>query len=96
MNNPTLYVCAECANEDCESSGTNSTCLNCGGFVVKKRKQTNADRIRAMTDEEFAQWLDLTVNCAWIMGQGSVWLADVPRYCEDWWKWLKQEVEPNV
>lgn len=39
---------------------------------------TNADRIRAMTDEELADWFDERCDCA-------------PPY--GWLDWLKQEVE---
>lgn len=59
-----------------------------------KTKQTNADRIRAMTDEELAKWMALNTDCYYCKARkdgrcdnltatpcGSVWLD-----------WLKQEV----
>ena len=46
----------------------------CHGFVPK----TNADRIRQMTDEELAEWLD----------------GELPSKPKEWWMgWLKQEVD---
>lgn len=42
---------------------------------------TNADRIRAMTDEELAEWI--SCNC---VGDGY------GNEAEDWLDWLKQEV----
>ena len=55
-------------------------------------KQTNADRIRAMTDEELAETLCLAGcnKCDWnqICGKSN------ERDCEnDWLDWLKQEAE---
>ena len=44
----------------------------------KPKPQTNADRIRAMTDEELADWLIMN-------GDGSDY--------ETWLAWLKQEAE---
>ena len=52
---------------------------------------TNADRIRAMTDEELAEFLD-DVNmctCSYVMGKSP---CDA-RECSCWLKWLKEEVE---
>lgn len=53
------------------------------------RKETNADRIRAMTDEELAEFLDCyCVSAYW----------ECPRHheikCHECWlEWLKKEVE---
>ena len=46
---------------------------DCGGVC---RKRTNADRIRAMTDEELAEWLDERCDYAPPFG---------------WLEWLRQE-----
>lgn len=54
-------------------------------------KKTNADRIRSMSDEELAKWLDLLVNRAKIYGENKVWLEDTPRYYTDWLDWLEEE-----
>lgn len=56
------------------------TCTNCGSFRVDK-KQTNADRIRAMSDEELADEL-----IEWIAYGGLFTLSDLKA-------WLKQEVK---
>jgi len=53
-------------------------------LVRKIQKQTNADRIRAMTDEELAEWI-VEVECEAYRLDGT--------YGSDYWlKWLKQEV----
>jgi hypothetical protein len=49
----------------------------------KNSKQTNADRIRAMTDEELAEFLD-DVRDDW-------GCSHYPHGTEDWLDWLKQE-----
>lgn len=58
--------------------------LYCVGIVcdINKPKQTNADRIRAMTDEELAVFLR-TVECD----------ADQFPFIQDWDKWLQQPAE---
>lgn len=48
-------------------------------ILANKPKPTNADRIRAMTDEELAEWLDQ------IDGVGRF------EFQTQWLDWLKQE-----
>ena len=63
-------------------------------IVIKNyAKPSNANRIRSMSDEELAKWLDLLVNQAKIYGENKVWLENTPRYYTDWLDWLKQEVQ---
>ena len=50
---------------------------------------TNADRIRAMTDEALAEWL-IVVEKAILYHQPTLDLAALRK---DWLDWLKQEVE---
>jgi len=47
------------------------------------KPKSNADRIREMTDEELARFLD---------NHGSLWGADIVSTADDWLDWLKQEV----
>lgn len=60
-------------------------------FVRKIQQQTNADRIRAMSDEELAAWLTfveqrvLTRNPA----------LERPAKEKDWLYWLKHEVKKD-
>ena len=51
----------------------------------KEKSQTNADRIRAMTDEELAEYLDGMCHDLWQM-----FVKDSQKM---WLDWLKQEVE---
>ena len=57
----------------------------------KPKTQTNADRIRAMTDEEFAEWL-VTVEVRILQVQPFL---ERPAMKADWLDWLKQEVQTN-
>lgn len=66
---------------DCRKCARWEECLDledCGLFV--KKRMTNADRIRVMTDEELADYL------RWHNGLYS-------RNGMDWLDWLKKEVE---
>ena len=55
----------------------------------KQKKQTNADRIRSMNDEELAEFLcKVKADYQWIT-------QDFPREdeCDEWVIWLQSEVE---
>ena len=69
--------------EACSCGGDESKC----DFYEDKRKKatpktTKAERIRAMSDEELAEWLDNNTY-------------RFPIY-KDWLDWLKQEVEADA
>jgi hypothetical protein len=50
--------------------------------IFARKPQTNADRIRAMTDEELAEWLEsLTTSSGWTF----------LLFGKSWLDWLKQE-----
>lgn len=79
----------------------NMKCINCNSYfnfdelykrrigeVLEPKTITNADRIRNMTDEELARWLD-TVNsctCSFAMNKSP---CDAKK-CPCWLDWLKQ------
>ena len=57
--------------------------------------QTNADRIRSMTDEELAKWLWFKVGkCPPFDVCPSQCIPCEAKYC--WLEWLKQEAVDNV
>lgn len=74
-------------NKTCED------CLNKSGFHAcaiceanpSIKKQTNADRIRQMTDEELAKYLDGVCHDLWQM-----FVADPEK---TWLEWLKKEAD---
>jgi hypothetical protein len=62
-------------------------CLNCGwdtGKNAYKKKQTNFDRIKAMSVEEFARFAVTEPALAW---------DNYPEDYEDMLDWLNKEVE---
>ena len=79
----------------------------CGGCMVsyydgeqiglpsnfEQKPQTNADRIRAMSDEELAQWLCLNYGCTKCPGQELCTINDGKH--NGLTKWLKQPAEEN-
>lgn len=50
---------------------------------------TNADRIRAMSNEELARWLAFIEQR--ILDRQP--MLELPALYEDWFNWLKQEAE---
>ena len=58
-------------------------------IINDKLKRTNADRIRAMTDEELAKWIaDIYPDCPPGYNCDSSRVTDC---CDCWLDWLKQE-----
>lgn len=57
-------------------------------YTHESWKKTNADRIRAMSDEELAEFLDSIVQ-DW--HQGTAQIGD--RIIDSWLDWLKEEVK---
>ena len=66
-----------------ELIGTLAEISTIQGLEVEK-PQTNADRIRSMTDEELAKWFDIVTKD--VLG-GSTWNKN------GWLKWLRAESE---
>lgn len=68
----------------CKNQFPLNTCENCDDYHSRS-KRTQADRIRAMTDEELARWLTKTQR-----------IGDVEAFCDGyyrlWLDWLREEV----
>lgn len=60
-------------------------------LVRKMQRQTNADRIRAMTDEELAE---LMHDTAW-EGRKTVEDPEAFKTVEEWLDWLKEEAKDD-
>lgn len=58
-------------------------------------RKTYRDRLRAMTDEELAEWLDGIQTRAYDFGARLEGELDDPLSKEDWLELLKQEVSDN-
>ncbi len=86
-------ACDHCRNKSMTFEYSAGTTYSSEDFDFPKKKQTNADRIRAMSDEELADWLchivsNETVNCPHCI---------VQEYCKmgrnGFKDWLKQPSE---
>lgn len=59
-------------------------------------KKTNADRIRAMTDEELAEWfIKIQDDVADYYDGGHAVAPELPTMKNSWLDWLKQEAVSN-
>lgn len=68
-------------------------CLHCDGMNQgdKYARATNADRIRAMNDEELAEFLEAAENAGY--KDSSITPKDETGFSMDMLEWLKSEVE---
>ena len=66
-------------------------CENCEHYHSKYKK-TNADRIRAMTDDQLAEWLTFTEKRI-LEKQPMLEKAALEA---DWLEWLKEEAKENA
>lgn len=51
-----IVNCKDCHNENCKDRGVNLRTM-CWAYKERPQPQTNADRIRSMTDEQLAAWI---------------------------------------
>ena len=88
-----LYVkfeCKTCENENCYGHSLPTTEKVCDGY---KHTTTNADRIRAMTDEELAE-IFANNDCGYCRIHDFCFAKGSAMNCEDvWLEWLKEENE---
>lgn len=62
-----------------------------GKCLVGYTPKTNADRIRSMTDEELAMWInDLTTNALSVLALGS---NKQTKTISHWYDWLRKEAD---
>lgn len=69
--------------------------IDSGYFEVSKPVMTNADRLRAMTDEELAETLGGYVHCGGCPMRGNCKVDNLP--CDNvLLEWLKQPAEVDA
>lgn len=56
-------------------------------------KMTNADRIRSLSDEELATWIDRIQADAYERGMMETPIVDYPNIYSEWLNWLKEKAE---
>lgn len=87
-----MRTCDTCKNYDAERRPCR-WCKNMNGW--EEKPQTRADRIRAMTDEEMAEWLD-SVSKSWYdegytKETDEPLMSTYPSTAGRWIAWLKEE-----
>lgn len=80
-------LCEKCADKACPDYY--HEIVECQDFQPMR----NADKIRAMTDEELARYLDNMQGLAYINGFDSEPIRLYPNNYGAWLDWLRQEVE---
>lgn len=83
--------CKECYNMECifvTGEREDIDTSECADF----RPMTNADRIRTMSDEELATWLNCMQSNAYHCGEFGRTNAAYPFDNKAWLEWLKAEV----
>ena len=88
-------VCAYCGKHEVKARGLCNACyirLQRHGDCKYRRHKTNADKIRAMTDEELAELFSQSCDC----GHACCVIDDKHISCVNgctsaWLDWLKQE-----
>lgn len=86
--------CKNCpVNEwDCDAQYRGSRCASLRGAVELGDPLTNADRIRAMSDEELVDIYRCNVDCP--PGKDYITCEKVGGTCKDCWvEWLQQPAE---
>jgi hypothetical protein len=83
-----MVDCKICEHTNCTYAGEQrGFVIGCTNYMPKQKPQTNADRIRAMSDEELMLFLATKPLCPRIKGE-------CPCDCTICWnRWLKQPVK---
>ena len=84
-----MSLCENCADKTCY--GYSHSISECEDFI----QQTNADRIRAMTDEELAEYLSAVANDGGGSCAPGCYDCSTHTCKEAWLDWLKSPVAPN-
>ena len=87
-----MSLCDSCSLFPCTDDGTKIK-RRCSAYNPKQKPQTNADSVRAMTDEELASLLYPVCVHGLVIEHGECDKED-KSFCVDCWlDWLKKEVE---
>ena len=86
--------CKHCEHAFCEYAGMERGFkVKCANYVPPRKPQTNADRIRAMSDEELEQAFYGGGLCSYIQGHDKQWCDDMPDCGNCVIQWLRQPVK---
>lgn len=82
------YICDRCEKYPCDDTEI-KLMKYCPAYSPKPKPKSNADRIRAMTDEELAAKIEEL--CQYTFMQISVYAKPFGK--AEWLDWLKQEAQ---
>lgn len=89
-------ICDKCVYKTFCNLGIETIITGCSRFKLKK-PLTNADRIRAMSDEELAEWMAINTDCFYCkIKNKNICSLDEGTCTEEWRFWLKSPVEQDV
>lgn len=94
-----LYPCVYCTEDGyCKKYSDEEVTAWCVQSPCKDEKASNADKFRAMTDEEIAQMVAESINCEVCKSFHHAEDGECPhkpnQACEDFWlDWLRQEAK---
>ena len=80
-----------CTRKKCDTS-----CLTYSRYLEERKHMTNADRIRSMSDEELATWMNCMQSNAYHCGEFGRTNAAYPFDNKAWNDWLKSPVKDGV
>ena len=89
---------SECIYEKdgkCMKFTTNVVTSYCYGkdYPCRDREISNAMKIRSMTDEELAKWLNHMQADAYNRGMLEDWIVGYPNNYYNWLDWLREEAD---
>ena len=91
-------LCETCAHKEfCGEDANIIQLVKCEVYAVQagilKSTATNADRIRSMTDEELAEWLNDMQGYSFSCGLIEARISEYPNRYNAWLEWLKEEAK---
>ena len=89
-----IYPCVYCTDDlHCTKYTDDNYESWCVLGPCKDEKPSNADRIRAMTDAELAEWINHMQADAYNRGMLEDWIVRYPNNYSAWLDWLRQEAQ---
>lgn len=92
-----MVDCKICEHPYCEHAGTQrGIVLDCANYMPRQKPQTNADRIRAMSDEELAdKFTDVAYEAhgRWYEPDGMTYHSQSADAKKAWLDWLRKPVK---
>lgn len=87
--------CVDCQNQGiCLDHKEQPSLIGCTTGIPQRKKQTNADRIRSMSDEELADFIEqVSTDSMETISFGAKEYEEIWEHKETALQWLRSEVE---